>query len=795
MAYVYDNKTYRNLQQQVKENMENIAELQDLKLVGMAVKGIVEDPAKLPESAAQGDVYAVGSAKPFELYVYDNSNWVDFGQFPKEGPQGEQGPQGEPGRQGPRGLTGEPGPRGYTGAPGPAGTAGPKGPQGPQGPQGPKGQDGTVSFDQLTPEQIAMLKGPKGDPGEQGIQGPQGPQGIQGPKGDQGDVGPQGPAGPKGATGEQGPIGPQGIQGPKGETGDAGPAGERGPIGPEGPQGPKGEQGDPASIKVNGTTYTRDESGLITLPDYPDKVTWDNIQGKPLFDYKSDIVIDSSNVIKTVYGGYKVIFEYKDNPGSIVGNTIDMSLPTLAWGNYNRYDEYGYNADPDKIEACYKCWKAWIDLHHLSANNPISLTLTYTDSNGGSFKYEGTGRINANSLVSPDLPKHQIYFSDINFPDLGISNAKFRIQPQYDVIYLSCKQLSDSSAQPIANIDIKLNIYEEPIVSSPISSDFIGPDIARVSKIPTTTSDLTNDSGFITSSALTDYATETWVGQQGYQTASDVSSTLTDYLKTDTFKPVDWNFVKPNNDNITYSLKINKDDLYGYRLKLDKSYIDDDSHYTSSITNSGIIVDVPGSSSHLSGGILSIKNTISGSTTKVSFSPTELTLGDGTIGGNVTEIKYADIVTKDQLQNYVTTDTVQTITGDKTFANIKASSFVTTGTNPNVSITSNNIWLKNSDNDRVTLTGADITLTNTAHDVKFGAERLVIDEDTDYQYILAYKDIAKVSQLPTDNNQLANGAGYQTASDVSTAISGQTKETWTFTLADGSTVTKSVVLG
>ena len=41
--------------------------------------------------------------------------------------------------------------------------------------------------------------------------------------------------------------------------------------------------------------------------------------------------------------------------------------------------------------------------------------------------------------------------------------------------------------------------------------------------------------------------------------------------------------------------------------------------------------------------------------------------------------------------------------------------------------------------------------------------------------------------------------GYQTASEVSTtvstAISNQNKETWTFTLSDGSTVTKSVVLG
>ena len=43
MAYVYDNKTYRNLQQQVKENMDNIAELQEMKLGGRDVAGIVAD--------------------------------------------------------------------------------------------------------------------------------------------------------------------------------------------------------------------------------------------------------------------------------------------------------------------------------------------------------------------------------------------------------------------------------------------------------------------------------------------------------------------------------------------------------------------------------------------------------------------------------------------------------------------------------------------------------------------------------------------------------------------------------
>ena len=45
-------------------------------------------------------------------------------------------------------------------------------------------------------------------------------------------------------------------------------------------------------------------------------------------------------------------------------------------------------------------------------------------------------------------------------------------------------------------------------IIKPINSDFIGTDIARVSKIPTKTSQLTNDSEFVTNAALTGYTTE-----------------------------------------------------------------------------------------------------------------------------------------------------------------------------------------------------------------------------------------------------------------------------------------------
>ena len=129
---------------------------------------------------------------------------------------------------------------------------GPSGPQGPKGEPGPQGAPGTVAFEDLTEEQLAMLKGEKGDPGEPGPKGetgPEGPQGIQGPKGETGATGATGPQGPKGDTGPQGP------KGEKGETGPQGPQGEKGATGPAGPAGSDGDDGVSPTIGSNGNWY------------------------------------------------------------------------------------------------------------------------------------------------------------------------------------------------------------------------------------------------------------------------------------------------------------------------------------------------------------------------------------------------------------------------------------------------------------------------------------------------------------------------------------------------------------
>ena len=63
------------------------------------------------------------------------------------------------------------------------------------------------------------------------------------------------------------------------------------------------------------------------------------------------------------------------------------------------------------------------------------------------------------------------------------------------------------------------------VTSTDLAAELL--NYAELDDIPTKTSDLTNDSGFITSSALTGYATETWVTNQGYSTFSGSYNDLT----------------------------------------------------------------------------------------------------------------------------------------------------------------------------------------------------------------------------------------------------------------------------
>ena len=321
----FGNKEFRNLQEQVAENMKNIDGIikgsSVLGEFGIRVMGTVDDIEDLPTVAEYkeehreweyGDSIAVGTEAPYDFYIltradeeHESDYWFNIGRFPEPGPQGPQGltgPQGPQGVEGQRGPTGPQGETitvvfdtdtqvggynlgsievdgtvwniptssptvGPTGAQGPIGPTGAQGTPGAQGPTGATGSIGPVGPTGATGQ--TGPQGPTGEKGEQGLQGPTGATGETGATGPTGSQGIQGPIGPTGETGAQGPTGPQGEQGIQGIEGKVGPTGPAGEVGAEGPQGPtgatgaQGELGPTGPQGIQGLTGPTGETGAM----------------------------------------------------------------------------------------------------------------------------------------------------------------------------------------------------------------------------------------------------------------------------------------------------------------------------------------------------------------------------------------------------------------------------------------------------------------------------------------------------------------------------------------------------
>ena len=315
-----DGKQYRNLEEQVRKNKEDIENLIAsggvLDEFGIKVVGTVSKLADLPSVAdyklahsdwGYGDAYAIGTSAPYDMYILTRADdthtsdyWFNIGQFPAPGPKGDKGDTGATGSQGTRGSIWNTSNR----------------------------PSSALIFDQYLDKNgqiyqfngnswdaTVNIRGPQGIQGNIGAVGPQGAQGIQGPKGNTGDPGqsfiiagelnstsqlpdvnttPQnyaylvgtnndlyaivgtddkvwtnvgkvtGVQGPKGDTGPQGPVGatgPQGPMGPEGPRGPQGVQGDQGPRGYRGEPGPQGIQGDPGPRGLQGNPGIQGERG------------------------------------------------------------------------------------------------------------------------------------------------------------------------------------------------------------------------------------------------------------------------------------------------------------------------------------------------------------------------------------------------------------------------------------------------------------------------------------------------------------------------------------------------------
>ena len=310
----------------------------------------------------------------------------DQGEMGYQGNKGDRGADGYQGNMGYQGRKGDQGEMGYQGNKGDRGFIGYQGDMGPQGAkgyQGDKGADGTMSFEDLTPEQKATLKG---DQGVQGAQGEKGDVGVQGAQGDIGEKGYQGDAGVQGAKGDStGVVGPQGTQGTQGDKGDRGPQG----YGASSPAaelpkvsilqlitGASGTINLRMAIVDNTTVY----EGLYTYfydkfnsTDTIDRVFWPStlsIGAGPNFYYDMIIDGDFDELRITVDGkGFK-IFKTDNTQKMPTWLTITIASPGSLF-NINQTKEMDYEGNnvitKDKGYVNILGW-TYIDLTHAKWN-------------------------------------------------------------------------------------------------------------------------------------------------------------------------------------------------------------------------------------------------------------------------------------------------------------------------------------------------------------------------------------------------------------------------------------------
>lgn len=193
-----DGKEYRNLEEQVQANKNNIERIIEgeelLARLGIKVVGQVEAESELPNPVTYegefGDAFLVGLETPYDYYIFTrpfegetDPQWFNLGPFPVAGPQGPQGPQG------PKGADGVRGSQWFSGTGQPTTTS------------GFNIGDYYINVGTGNIWHLHDVDGVAKWLLEGNIIGPQGPQGIQGERGARGAVGPVGPQGPAGPAG------------------------------------------------------------------------------------------------------------------------------------------------------------------------------------------------------------------------------------------------------------------------------------------------------------------------------------------------------------------------------------------------------------------------------------------------------------------------------------------------------------------------------------------------------------------------------------------------------------------
>ena len=329
---------------------------------------------------------------------------------------------------------------------------------------GEPGAPGTVSFDELTPEQLAMITGPQGPQGPQGEQGPQGTPGETGATGPQGEPGPQGEQGPQGIQGETGATGPQGeqgVQGPTGATGPQGPQGEQGPQGVQGPTGATGPQGDPGvGVPTGGTTgqvlSKQSDTDYDTIWSNGNFVPAGGNQGQYLRKTSSGYAWSNDNVILKTVKNYTVVSvsSFITSYAQAADDSVRFYIPyafinktlnpiSVTDGNGNTYT-FTPNApgstNPSIVRNLYA--------------TPIAAIASDTSTTTRfEFDLYIIGTLNDANTTEITVPLHvlKIFFNQISFSSEYIICAKGTQRPDRRILYLDVKNAFSLVGYPLEN--------------------------------------------------------------------------------------------------------------------------------------------------------------------------------------------------------------------------------------------------------------------------------------------------------------------------------------------------------
>lgn len=338
----------------------------------------------------------------------------------------------------------------------------------------------TINYTNGTSDTTTSIRGAKGEKGDKGDIGPQGPQGIQGLKGDTGNQGPKGEPGERGPKGEQGNTGVQGIQGPKGEQGIQGPKGEKGEKGDNGisPMISTSKKGKVTTITITDSTGTK----KATINDGADGIGAGDMLAS-VYDTNNDGIVDNSEKVNghTVNSDVPANAKFTDTHYSsknVVGSATSTTNTTTALTNGNVYIN---SVENSKVTSSNK----------ISGSGATTVT---TDASGNI--------IVKSSNTDEKVKITELATTSAEYPILSQSSTTTGTQTT------NASKDSDVTLNPNTGVitakGFKGNLTGNASTSTKATNDSDGNKIsttyAKKTSIPTKTSQLSNDSGFITDS-------------------------------------------------------------------------------------------------------------------------------------------------------------------------------------------------------------------------------------------------------------------------------------------------------